>query len=72
MGTGACRLRGGRMLILGTGTGTSSEMDQFVAWLKLHHPDLAKRIIGSLVVDEHRLTDGQLLAKAGEFYANET
>jgi hypothetical protein len=40
--------------------------------LKHHHPDLAKRIIGSQVVDEHRLTDGQLLAKAREFYANET
>jgi hypothetical protein len=61
-----------QILILGTGTGTSSEMDQFVAWLKLHHPGLAKRIIGSLVVDEHHLTEGQLLAKAREFYANET
>jgi hypothetical protein len=45
-------------------------MDQFVAWLKLHHPELAKRIIGSLVVDEHHLTEGQLLAKAREFYSN--
>jgi len=62
----------GQILILGTGTGTSSEMDQFVAWLKLHHLELAKRIIGSLVVDEHHLTEGQLLAKAREFYANET
>jgi hypothetical protein len=47
-------------------------MDQFVAWLKLHHPELAKRIIGSLVVDEPHLIDGQLLAKAREFYANDT
>ena len=62
----------GQILVLGTGTGTSSEMDQFVAWLKLHHPGLAKRIIGSLVVDEHHLTKGQLLAKAREFYASET
>ena len=61
----------GQILIFGTGTGTSSEMDQFVAWLKLHHPELAKRIIGSLVVDEHHLTEGQLLAKAREFYAND-
>jgi hypothetical protein len=60
----------GRILIFGTGTGTSSEMDQFIAWLKLHHPELAKRIIGSLVVDEHHLTEDQLLAKAREFYAN--
>jgi hypothetical protein len=44
-------------------------MDQFIAWLKLHHADVANRIIGSLVVDEHHLTENQLLAKAREFYA---
>jgi hypothetical protein len=36
----------------------------------LHHPELAKRIIGSVVVDEHHLTVDQLLEKAREFYAN--
>ena len=60
----------GQILIFGTGTGTSSEMVQFVAWSKLHHPELAARIIGSLTVDEHHLTTDQLLAKAREFYAN--
>jgi hypothetical protein len=44
-------------------------MDLFMVWLKLHHPEMAKRIIGSLVVDEHHRTEGQLLAKAREFYA---
>ena len=58
----------GRILIFGTGTGTSSEMDQFIAWLKVHDPEVAGRIIGSLVVDGHHLTEGQLLAKAREFY----
>jgi hypothetical protein len=60
----------GQILIFGTGTGKSSEMDQFVSWLKLHHPELAKRIMGSLVVDESHLTDGQLLEKARYFYAH--
>jgi hypothetical protein len=60
----------GRILIFGTGTGMSSEMDQFVAWVEAHHPDLATRIISSAVVDEHHLTESQLLAKAREFYAN--
>ena len=60
----------GQILIFGTGTGTSSEMDQFIAWLKLHHPEVAKRIIGSLVVDENHLTTDQLLAKAREFYTH--
>jgi len=59
----------GRILIFGTGTGKSSEMEQLIVWLKLHHPDLANRIIGSLVVDEHHLTENQLLAKARQFYA---
>jgi hypothetical protein len=59
----------GQILIFGTGTGKSSEMDQLVAWLKLHHPGLASRIIGSLVVDEHHLTEDQLFAKARQFYA---
>jgi hypothetical protein len=57
-----------QVLIFGTGTGKSSEMDQFVGWLKLHHPELAKRIIGSVVIDESHLTDDQLLGKAREFY----
>jgi len=60
----------GPILVFGTGTGTSSEMEQFIAWLKHHHPEVAKRVIGSLVVDEHHLTEGQLLAKAKDFYAN--
>ena len=59
----------GKILIFGTGTGMSSEMDQFIAWLKLHHPELAKRIIGSVVVDEHHVTDDELLAKARGFFA---
>jgi hypothetical protein len=60
----------GAILIFGTGTGTSSEMDQFLAWLKRNHPDVARRVIGSLVVDESHLSEGQLLAKARDFYAN--
>ena len=60
----------GKILIFGTGTGMSSEMDQFVAWLKHHHPIVAQQIIGSLVIDEHHLTEDQLLAKAREFFGN--
>jgi hypothetical protein len=65
-------LRGARqILIFGTGKGTSNEMDQFIAWLQTHHLQLATRVIGSLVVDEHHLSEGQLLAKAREFYASQ-
>ena len=38
-------------------------MEQFVDWFKLHHPEQAKHIIGSLVVDERHLTEDQLLAR---------
>ena len=60
----------GTILLFGSGTGTGSEMEQFVAWSKLHHPEMARRIIGALVFDEHHLSEGQLLAKAREFQAN--
>jgi hypothetical protein len=63
---------GGEILIFGTGTGTGSEMDQFTAWANHHHPALAARIVGTLVVDENHRTDAQLLAKAREFYAGQT
>lgn len=60
----------GQILIFGSGSGHSSEMDQFVAWLKIHHADIAARVIGTHVVDQHHLSDGQLLTQAREFYAH--
>jgi hypothetical protein len=63
-------LRGARQVLLfGGGTGASSAMDHLLAELKQNHPDLAARVVGSLVVDEPHLTENQLLAKAREFYA---
>ena len=66
----AAALKGpGKILVFGTGKGTSSEMEQFVAWLGEHHQDIAARVVGSLVVDEHHLSEAQLLSKAREFYS---
>ena len=59
----------GKILLFGNGTGTSSEMDLFAAWLKSHHPEVAARIIGTVAIDEHHLTNEQILAKAREYYA---
>jgi hypothetical protein len=59
----------GEILVFGSGAGTANEMHQLVTWLGLHHADLAKRVIGAVTVDEHHLTDSQLLAKARDFYA---
>ena len=63
-------LRGAeQVLLFGSGTGRSSAMEYLLADLKSHHPDVAEKIIGSVVVDAHHATEGQLLAKAREFYA---
>ena len=61
-------LTGGQILIFGTGTGESSEMEQFTGWLKEHRPEISNRVIGAVTVDEHHLTEGQLLKQAREFY----
>jgi hypothetical protein len=58
-----------KILMFGVGTGASSAMEQLVAELRHNHPDLAKRVIDSIVVDEHHLTDDQLLAKARDRFA---
>jgi hypothetical protein len=57
-----------QVLIFGRGTGASSAMEHLLAELKQHHPDLAKRVGGSVVVDDPHMTENQLLAKAREFY----
>ncbi|MCX6954161.1 MAG: hypothetical protein NTV51_18585 [Verrucomicrobia bacterium] len=66
----AAALSGAKQILLfGSGTGTSSEMDQFAGWLKQRRPEVAKRVIGTLVIDETHLSEAQVLAKAREFYA---
>ena len=44
-------------------------MEQLLADLKDHHPDVAEKVIGSVLVDAHHTTESQLLAKARDFYA---
>jgi hypothetical protein len=63
-------LRGAKQILMfGTGTGASSAMEQLLLNLKKHHRDIAERVVGSIAVDEHHLTDDQLLAKARDVYA---
>lgn len=62
-------LQGARQILMfGTGTGSSSAMEQLLANLKKHHHEVADRVIGSIAVDEHHLTEAQLLAKARELF----
>jgi hypothetical protein len=58
-----------RILILGSSTGGSSAMVHLAGELKRRHPELARRVSGTLVVDGGHMTDNQLLAKAREVYA---
>jgi hypothetical protein len=63
-------LRGAeQVLLFGSGTGRSSAMEQLLADLRDHHPDVAEKVIGSVLVDAHHTTENQLLAQAREFYA---
>ena len=63
-------LRGAEQILLfGSGTGRSSAMDQLLADLRAFHPDVAEKVVGSVVVDPHHTTEDQLLARAREFYA---
>jgi hypothetical protein len=58
-----------KILIFGCGTGKANEMEIFVTWLEKHRPELARRVVGALIVDEKQSSVNALLAKAREFYA---
>ncbi|ACB74527.1 hypothetical protein [Opitutus terrae] len=62
-------LSGAGQVFIFCGTGTSTELDQFTTWLQQHRPELARRIVGSLVVNERTLSEDQLLAKARVYFA---
>ena len=59
-----------KVLVFGSGTGASSAMEELLTELKHHHGDVAKRVVGSMVLDETHLSEDQLLARAREFYAS--
>jgi len=62
-------LKGAKQIVIfGTGTGASNAMDQLLLNLKQHHQYLAARVIGFVTIDEHHLTEDQLLAKARKFF----
>lgn len=52
------------IVVLGSGTGASSAMDQLLAELQEHHPRVAEHVVGTRVVDAQHMTDDQLLAQA--------
>jgi len=63
--------RAENILVFGSGTGASSAMEQLLAELDRHYANVRERVIGAVVVDEHHLTEDQLLAKARLIYAEQ-
>lgn len=62
-------LRGAaQVLVFGSGTGKASAMEQLLADLRDHHPDVAAKVVGAVVVDAHHTTENELLARARKFY----
>ena len=62
-------LQGARQILMfGTGTGASSAMEQLLLDLKKNHHEVAGRVIASIAINEHHLTEDQLLANAREMF----
>ncbi len=62
----------GRILVFGSGKGSSQEFDHMLEDLKNHHPDFEKRLIGTLDLDLSHMTEGEMLAKAREIFGTPT
>lgn len=60
----------GRMLVVGESRGARLEMDYFFGWLTREHPDLAGRIVGSLVLSDPAPGSGKLLERARDFFCH--
>jgi hypothetical protein len=56
------------IVMFGTGTGASSAMEELVRDLRKHHHVVADKILATIAVDEHHLTEAQLLAKARDLF----
>jgi hypothetical protein len=57
-----------QILLFGAGTGASNAMEQVILHLKQHHPDIAKKVVGTKIVDMHHRSEAQLLAEARELF----
>jgi hypothetical protein len=53
-----------RVVLFGGGTGRSGAMDQLVADLTAHRPEVAAKIVAAVAAETHHTTEHQLLAEA--------
>ena len=61
-------IRAETILVLGSGTAATASMRQLLVELGHRHRDVAKRIIGALVIHEPHLTEQLMLRKARAFH----
>jgi len=57
-----------QILIFGNGSGGGTAMSELMDYLHSSEKLLFEHVIGTVSVDEHHMTEDQLLAKAREFY----
>jgi hypothetical protein len=69
----AKRLKGAeRILMIGDGRGASNEIAHFLTEMETHHQELAGRVIGNEILDLHHMSDGEMLAKANDLFAEKS
>jgi hypothetical protein len=58
-----------QILVFGGSTAGSSAMEHLLSEMDRRHPELARRVIGSVVIDDRQVTEDQLLAQARVAFA---
>ncbi len=53
-----------RIVLFGAGAGRSNAMDQLMADLSAHYPEVVARVVATVIVDLNHTTDNQLMAQA--------
>ena len=57
-------------MLVGHGKGKSSVAQQLLTDMQKHAPGLAKRVVGTLPIDEKHATEAQMMAAAANFFKN--
>jgi hypothetical protein len=58
------------VIAIGSAPGARAAVNNLFAELRLHHRQLAERVLGTFSIDLPNPSEGQLLERAREFYAN--
>jgi hypothetical protein len=58
------------ILLLGHGSGKSDTVHNFQSYIKEKHPDIAKKIVGTIEADVAHMTEPQVLAEARAWFDN--